>query len=95
MKYEYILIHQAIHSPLMPTVVDIGNGITLPIKRNQGNNCRFVTYDNICFMEQNKNKKTSYALQARAGKKITWGIPASGNWVYIDDDTTIKEAIAV
>lgn len=75
--------HRAIHDATVKTVVL--NGIECNIYWS-GNGCRAVVYKDITFMEQNKNKDSLSAQQAREGKRITWGL-RFGTWIYIDDET--------
>jgi hypothetical protein len=69
-KENVALIHNAVHSN--DTSVKIGS-LVLPVKIAP-NGCRCVRFKDIVFMEQNKKKDSIYAIQARLGKKITWGI---------------------
>lgn len=75
----YIAIHNAIHDG--SEYVIIGND-KLPVQINKNNNCRFVKYNNISFMEQNKSKSSKWADLANVGEHITWGI-RPGNWIMI------------
>lgn len=85
LKVAYIRIHQAIHDPGASTVELYSGGSLRPVHRM--GNLRAVTYDDFTFVEQNPYKSTEFAKQARAGKRITWGIPVGGGvWLYIDDD---------
>lgn len=77
----YRTIHDAIHSGKSEVVID---GKSYPVKENPNNGCKFVIYDGISFMEQNKHKSSKYAQAARDGKKITWGIK-SGGWILLQD----------
>lgn len=74
-------IHQAIHDPEKNTFEIAGKVYPIEVHPN---GCRFVEYEGVQFMEQNKSKNSAFAKQAREGKRITWGI-RSGNWIYIDD----------
>lgn len=74
--------HRAIHDKSVETVRLGGMDCNV---YTSGNGCRAVVYKDITFMEQNKNKDSDTAKQAREGKRITWGL-RFGPWIYIDDD---------
>lgn len=40
--------------------------------------------ETIRFTEQNPNTSSYYAVRARNGEEITWGIRDKGKWIYID-----------
>ena len=84
LKYDHILIHQAIHDKELKEV-KLSDGKKKPIK-SMGK-MRYVPHEGFVFMEQNPDKQTSYAQMARNGAKITWGITSDGgSWIYIDDE---------
>lgn len=74
--------HRVIHDKSASTV--LLDGTEYPVYYS-ANGCRYMDYKDIKFMEQNKEKQSVYASQAREGKRITWGI-RFGTWIYIDDD---------
>lgn len=51
-----------------------------------GNQCRYIDYAGVRWMEQNPNKDSHYAGMARNGWKITWGIRSNGSWHYVCTD---------
>lgn len=77
-------IHNALHDHNIVELMigDIGYDISV-----HHNGCRFLSYQGIQFMEQNKNKILSpYAQLAREGHKITWGIRGAPEpWIFIKD----------
>lgn len=51
------------------------------------NGCRAVNIEGYIFMEQNKNKNSTWANRAKAGDKITWIIPSNAEkWGRIIND---------
>lgn len=80
MKPEYLVIHQVLHDTAF-NAVDIG-GTQYPVQLSRSNGCRYIDYDGIRFMEQNKTKNSTDAKRAREGAKITWGIK-DGKWLRI------------
>lgn len=61
------------------------DGIEYPVTY-AANGCRQIKYgQQMLFMEQNKQKASRYAEEARNGKRITWCIRPEG-WIYIDDN---------
>lgn len=78
---QLLMIHNAIHGE--DSLVTINN-IEYPIIDGK-NGCRRCDFMGIRFIEQNKNKESSYAREAREGAKITWGIRVIGPWIYIKD----------
>lgn len=86
MKQEYIDIHNAIHNKEL-NEVEINNE-KLPIQKT-GSGLRFVDYDDIRWIEQNKSKNSTYAVRARNGEKITWGMRPHNGWILIDKATTV------
>jgi hypothetical protein len=90
LKKEYLTIHTAIHSTkkMVP-------GLILSINTIGG--LRYADYDGFRFIQQNPNKSSKFAKEARGGKKITWGMPTGvpeGNkaepWLYIDDEVATR-----
>lgn len=80
MKVICLAIHNAIHSDIpILTIAGVPHFITIG-----SNGCRKLIWHHITFMEQNKNKDTTYGARARNGEKITWGIRPS-NWILITD----------
>lgn len=86
------LIHEAIHNPLINEIVlPNENSMLMTYKVEIATNgCRKIRYNGINFIEQNKDKLdingelSEYAILARQGRKITWGIRSS-NWICIID----------
>ena len=97
LRWYHILIHRAIHDKSKgdKDSVTLAKGERCLIKLN--GQLRYASYDGFTFIEQNPNKTSVHALEARNGKHITWGIPedASKPWLYIDDAiaTRFEEAI--
>lgn len=86
------LIHEAIHDPSVNEVI-LPNEDSILTKYKvelATNGCRKIKYNGISFIEQYKDKVdtngqlSQYAVLAREGHKITWGI-RSRNWMYIID----------
>lgn len=75
-------IHKAIHGKNIVAVMINGRRYEVKIARNR---CRYIDFNGIRFMEQNKYKNSEYARRARNGERITWGI-RPGRWIYIDDN---------
>jgi hypothetical protein len=78
----YDEIHEALHDRQIKALII--DGIRYPIKTSTQNGCRYLEYTGIKFMEQNPNKKSSFAARARNGEKITWGIQP-GEWLLIEN----------
>jgi hypothetical protein len=81
-KQVYITIHHALHSDA--AVVTIGK-IDYPILKAPSG-CRYVDYQGIRVMEQNKYKDSKWARMARAGHKISWAMTQPA-WIRIDEQT--------
>lgn len=87
-----LLIHDAIHNPSVNDIVLPNQDSILTKYKIEilTNGCRKIMYNSISFIEQNKDKLdtngqlSKYAVLARQGHKITWGI-RSKNWIYILD----------
>lgn len=82
LKRVYIDIHRAIHDKPYVSTVMAPEG-PLGIKCAVGG-MRNVNYDGFLFMAQNPAKESTYALAARRGSKITWGINKD-KWLLITD----------
>ena len=83
---NYHFIHEVLHNPKWRAAVI--DGTEYPVRVAQ-NGCRYIDYDDIRFMVQNKHKTingkpTKDALRAQQGAKITWGI-SPGKWLKIED----------
>ena len=78
----YLKIHNTIHSNEKSIIID---NKEYPVIITP-NGCRRITFNNVVFMEQNRNKNSSYAKKAKEGRKITWGIRDFQRWIYIHDD---------
>jgi len=80
-------IHEAIHTPNLSNIIlPSENGIEIPyIISRAPNGCRQLIYNKIRFMEQNKDKSSTYAELAKQGHKVTWGI-RDDKWIYILDN---------
>jgi len=86
-REEKVLIHEAIHGPGVH--VDLPGKSSLWIQVTAGG-LRFVHADDDTYMEQNKSRMSSYAHDARCGRKITW-IIRSGQWGLIMDGKVLKD----
>lgn len=88
-KPQWIKIHKALHNCSSDKGVIIDMQLyPITIARN---GCRTVVHGKIVWMEQNQYKNSAYAARARAGEKITWGIPSDGSpWILIDFKTVEK-----
>lgn len=73
--------HQAIHDKKVKYASIYG--VRVPIIKLP-NGCRAIRYEDILFSEQDPHKKSLYAMYARRGKEITWGI-RKRDWILIDD----------
>src|SRR5689334_15953642 len=80
MREAYITIHHALHSGVAVVTV---NGVDYPILK-AGNGCRYVWFEGVQIMQQNKHKSSTYAQRARAGEKISWAM-TQPSWTLIDD----------
>ena len=84
---EYLLVHRAIHDR---DVNEVALGQVIYEVKTNKDKLRNVNYWDsklgkyIYFIEQNPKKFSGFAVRARAGEKITWGIH-SGPWMYIDE----------
>lgn len=81
-RKEYITIHHALHSDV--AVVTIGT-IDYPIHQ-AGNGSRYVDFEGVRVMQQNKYKDSKWAKQARAGEHISWA-QVQPKWIRIDKTT--------
>lgn len=81
-RKEYITIHHALHSDA--AVVTINN-IDYPIQQ-AGQGSRYVDFEGVRVMQQNKYKDSKWAKQARAGEHITWA-QVQPKWIRIDKTT--------
>ena len=70
-KPQWRLIHDALHSNV--THLTVGR-VEYEIGIND-RNCRYIDYDNIRFVEQNKRSFTENGEKARNGERITWCTP--------------------
>lgn len=91
LKKEYLTIHTVLHNKSKKIVP----GLILGISTTHG--LRHTDYDGFRFIQQNPNKSSKFAKEAREGKKITWGMPIGvpeGNkaepWLYIDDEVVTR-----
>lgn len=83
LKAAHIGIHRALHNPEVIELLDNSGG-RYPVRRAP-NGCRYIDYEGMIFMEQNKNKPSAHAEAARNGAHITWGLTKPERWIYIDD----------
>ena len=79
---EFELIHKAIHNLEVGKVIIIGEK-EYPIRRSN-NGCKYIQCRGVRFMEQNKEKTSSFAKRAKDGEKITWGIRNSKPWMLYE-----------
>lgn len=82
MREAYITIHHALHSDADVVILQEKD---YPILK-ASNGCRYVTFEGVKIMEQNKHKTSTYSARARAGEKITW-VMTEPSWILIDDAT--------
>lgn len=79
----YWAIHKAIHDKECLGLIIDDERYLIEIG---GNGCRQVKYRGITFMEQNKEKASSYASEAKKGARITWGMRSLGDWILMCND---------
>jgi len=77
-------IHYGLHEKDMAKIPLPSHGISLTVTK-ANNGCRKVSWHGVMFMEQNPHKDSRYALLARQGEKITWGISPRG-WLLIHNN---------
>lgn len=81
-EYQIKQLHEAIHNGSKEVLID---GVRYPVLIYPSNGCRYIDFEGVSFMEQNKAKNSRYAVLARRGHKITWGIREEGNWILCMD----------
>lgn len=80
-------IHNAIHgSDILSARVGMRS---YPVGITTYTRLRYIDYNGIRFMEQNKKKDSKYGQMAREGSRITWGI-CEGKWILIKDGEIIN-----
>lgn len=87
-----LAIHDFLHSHKVGQIMKFSIGNTpyqIEIMKAEGG-LKYMNYQNITFMEQNKKKDSLYAHMARQGKKITWGIQ-KGTWIKVVDNSVYYE----
>lgn len=72
----WLVINTALHDPKITQIKINNQQVDIKIGTND---CRFIRWNNKTFMEQNKNKDSYYAKQARNGQEITWVMKSSNN----------------
>ncbi len=86
-EQEFRRVHEVLHSsslyPSFSTVPALGQQRKICVASN---GCRYLDIGNIRFMVQNQHKQSHYAMMARYGWKITWGIRQQGSWLYCSQD---------
>lgn len=89
-KPEWRLIHMALHSKSAATVRLGRREYEIMLSDNL---CRYVDYDNIRFVEQNKESKSELGRKARRGERITWCNPhaATERPFVIDQHTLLQQ----
>ena len=93
---NFLAIHEALHDKSQKK--EIGEEEikirekTLPIQVSSKNGCRYLFYNQVMFMEQNKATGTLFAQQALDGDKITWGIRSRKPWLLAINNEVIKNS---
>ena len=80
----WLKINTALHDYTVNSIKINNRNIDI---RVGSNNCRFIRWNNKTFMEQNKEKDSYYAKQAKNGQQITWIMKQdqSNSWGLIID----------
>jgi|WetSurMetagenome_2_1015567.scaffolds.fasta_scaffold153288_5 hypothetical protein len=78
-----IIIHKAIHTYEQKTI-KFGDK-EHSIVTSTTSKLRYIKWNGVCIMEQNKDHKTVYSGLAKMGKHISWAM-FSKQWVLITDN---------
>ena len=62
-------VYEAIFSNRTSVEID---GEVYPIEKTSKNKVRLIRHDNLTYIEQNPNKSSHWAKEARSGHKILW-----------------------
>lgn len=79
----YWAIHKAIHDKECIGIIIDDERYLVEVA---GNGCRQIKYEGITFIEQNKDKPSSYAMEAKKGARLTWGMRSLGDWILMKND---------
>lgn len=84
-------IHQALHDRRYNHVYI--QRVSYDIQIHPVNGVRFLDYDNIRFVEQNRAFSSELARRARRGERITWCNPHDGSPAFVIDQTVLLSPV--
>jgi hypothetical protein len=89
-KNEWRLIHKTLHDRRF-TSLRLGRKVYEILESTNG--CRYVDYDNIRFVEQNRRSKSALGRRAAIGERITWCNPHDSHSpaFMIDQNVLLQE----
>lgn len=76
-------ISNALHDSTVKAINIAGSDYPISL---HSNGCRHVKIGATDYIQQNPDKESAYAILAREGHKITWGMRSMGQWALIVDD---------